>query len=109
MHNGQAIAHAHQFRQIAADEKNCLALAGQLAHKAINLRFAADIDAPGWLVEQPNIRVLMKQSAERHLLLIAPAQIANALVGTLEAHVQALSNSPTALRRSASRKNPPRL
>jgi len=51
-HHGDAIAHAEQFGQIAADHEDGLTACGEFVDQLINLGFGSDIDAAGRLVEK---------------------------------------------------------
>src|SRR5947209_1673907 len=70
-HHSDAIADAHQLRQIRTDHENGFAGIGEPPDLAINVQLAANINAAGGLVKQKDVRVLMKQASECDFLLIA--------------------------------------
>src|SRR5437763_13032873 len=78
-HHRQPVAHPEQFRQIRAHQQHRLALCGTARDRLVDLRPAADVDAARRLVEQQDLRVLMQQPADRHLLLIPAGQGAHRL------------------------------
>src|SRR6266567_2882300 len=78
-HDGQAITHAEKLRQIRTDHQDRSVLRGALRDRFIDLGLTPDVDAARRLVEQKHVSVLMKQTRERQLLLIAARECTDGL------------------------------
>jgi hypothetical protein len=96
-HDADGIADPHEFGQIRADEKDGFALRGQLAHQPVDLGFAADIDASRRLIQEQNPGLVMQQSADGDLLLIAAGEFGGRLAGALGADIEFFHPTPGGL------------
>ena len=82
-HHRDAIAHAEQLRQIAADQQHGFRPPSADVQptrarrsSAIDLRLAGDVDAARRLVEHEHVDVVVQQPRHRHLLLVAARELA---------------------------------
>ena len=76
LHDGDAIAEPEQFRKIAADHQHgarfvIRRVGNERVDQPVNLRLAADVDPAGRFVENEDVDVVVQQSRDRDLLLIA--------------------------------------
>src|SRR6185503_5328618 len=90
MHHANRIANAEQFRNIGTHKKNGTAFRGEIEDPLIDLRFAADVDSARGLIEQQDARIVMKQSSDRDLLLIATRKLVHRLRRIVRANAEAL-------------------
>ena len=84
------MAVANHFFEVGGDEEDGHALGGQFRHQLFDLKFGADIDAAGGLVEQQQARMRSEPASEDDFLLIAAAEEAHGLLGAWRDDVQRL-------------------
>src|SRR5438132_1700307 len=87
------VANAEQLGEIAADHDHGRAPCRQFPYEPINFRFAGNVDPAGRLVQEKNVGALKQQARQRHLLLVAAAQIADGLFWAAAADAQSLAPS----------------
>jgi hypothetical protein len=80
MHHRDAIANPEKLGELTGHDEHRLALLGELADEAVDLGSTPHVDAAGRLVEQEHVNVVVKEPRERHLLLIAARELADALI-----------------------------
>src|SRR5262245_16170999 len=77
VHDGDAIADAKNFFQLAADDDDRRAIGGQLIDQFINLALRADVDSARRLVEDDHLQFTQQPFRQHDLLLIAAAELRN--------------------------------
>src|SRR5215510_258181 len=77
VHDGDAIADAKNFFQLAADDDDRRAIGGQLIDQFIDLALRADVDSARRLVEDDHLQFPQQPFRQHDLLLIAAAELRN--------------------------------
>src|SRR5438093_5433677 len=78
-HDRNSVRDAKELGQVGAYEENPLPVRGQLPHEPVDFDLAPDIDPPRGIIEQDDIRLLVKEAGEHHLLLVAAGQVLHGL------------------------------
>ena len=71
VHDGECVTDAEQFGDIRADEEHGFPLGGKAADPFVDLDLTGDIDAARGLVEQKQVAIVVEQTGELDLLLVA--------------------------------------
>jgi hypothetical protein len=83
--HGDPVAKQHQLFDLARNHHDPLAATGQVLDQMIHRELRRDIDAPGRLVEQDDLRGAQEPTGHHHLLLVAAAQLSDGLIERLAA------------------------
>ena len=71
-HDANGITDPQQFGQVGTDKNDGLTLQGQLVYQLVDLRLAPDVNAAGRFIQKENISLMMQETANGDLLLVAP-------------------------------------
>ena len=96
-HDDNALTDAHDLGQFARDENHGHSFAGELLNHRVNLRFGADIDASGGLVENKHLGIDLQPARKEELLLVAAGKPAGANPKGSRAQTKRLRLSPGTL------------
>lgn len=84
------VAEADELSQLRADHHDAEAGDGELGDDLAHVDLGADIDAPGWLVEEQHLRRTEQPAGEHDLLLVATRHLVGQTVGIVGFGVQRL-------------------
>ena len=85
MKNSDGVTNPQEFRKVRTGHHHRLALRCSRINLAVNVHLAADINAPGWFIEEQYLGVVVHQTPKGHFLLIATRELMDRLgmtVGT---------------------------
>ena len=83
--DSDGVTDPQEFRQVGTGHHDGFALRRGRIDLAVNVHLAADINAPGWFIEEQYLGVVVHQTPKGHFLLIATRELMDRLgmtVGT---------------------------
>src|SRR5260221_833920 len=80
-HDDDAVDDAHELARIRRIPDDADALAGKIGDQAVDIALGAEIATPRDVVEKEDLRLRQEPPFEKHLLLIAAAEVADRLLG----------------------------
>ena len=86
--DSDSVTNPQEFRQVGTGHHHRLALRCSSIDLAIDVHLAADINAPGWFIEEQYLRVVVHETPKGHFLLIAARELLDRLGMTVGADVQ---------------------
>src|SRR5580693_6214031 len=90
VHHEDPVAHPQDLRQLRRNHEHRHALHGQLGDQLVDLGLGADVDAPGRLVEDEDLRFGHQPARDQDFLLIAARKIDDRLFEIRRSHAQAI-------------------
>ena len=87
MKNSDGVTNPQEFRQVGTGHHDGFALRRGRINLAVNVHLAADINAPGWFIEEQYLRVVVHQTPKGYFLLITTGKLMDRLGRTVGTNV----------------------